>query len=91
MWKWTPATFVRRLRRYLILLSAPGVDAFQLKAFRAGRATSMVAHGCPLGEILMAGEWRSAAFARYVDEEAVDAAQLLAQTLDASDGEEDPS
>ena len=51
----------------------------------------MAAHGCPLGEILLAGEWRSAAFARYVDEAVVDAAQLRAQILEASDGDEDPS
>ena len=36
-----------------------------LKAFRAGRATSLAAAGSPMGIILAAGEWKSSTFLQY--------------------------
>ena len=42
-----------------------------------------------MGTILQAGEWRSSAFLRYVDEDVVDGASLLARAIDVSDAEND--
>ena len=61
--------------------------SFTLKTYRASSATSMASEGNSLGTILNAGEWRSAAFLRYVDEEMVDGATMLANTIDSSDAE----
>ena len=78
---------MKTLRRLLALLGVDGHSEFSLKAFRAGRATSLAAAGKSIGHILSAGEWRSAAFLSYIDTDAVDQAQLLDKTLDESDGE----
>ena len=43
----------------------------------------LAAEGKSIGAILQAGEWRSAAFLAYVDEEAVDASQLLDKLLES--------
>ena len=48
-----------------------GSQQWSWKSFRAGKATAMAQAGMSLGTILLAGEWRSAAFLRYLDEEAV--------------------
>ena len=74
--------------RLLKLLAVGGAQKFSFKAFRAGKATEMAATGSTLHQILSAGEWRSAAFARYVDEDIADSAQLLRCTIDASSDEE---
>ena len=72
----------------LTLCATADVAKFTLKAFRAGKATALAASGKSLGTILQAGEWRSSAFMSYVDTDVVDAAQILDQTLGASDEEE---
>ena len=75
------------MRQLLGLLQFEGASAVTLKAFRAGKATELAAAGKSVGHILRAGEWRSAAFLAYLDEDAVDAAQLLHRTLEQSDEE----
>ena len=47
----------------------------------------MAAAGKTVGDILTAGEWKSAAFVSYVDTDVVDQAQLLDQVVDQSDEE----
>ena len=89
MWAFTSQQFSQWLQRILTLLAVPGASSFTLKAFRAGKATALAAAGFSIGDILRAGEWCSRAFLAYIDEDAVDAAQLLQQTLAASDEEED--
>ena len=79
---------LRTLRRLLTLCSVPRPEAYTLKAYRAGKATALASAGKSLGDILSAGEWRSSAFLSYVDTDVVDHAQILDQTLAASDEED---
>ena len=60
-------------------------QSLTLKAFRAGRATHMASAGCSLGDILLAGEWRSAAFLKYVQIDTVDQAILFQECIDSGD------
>ena len=85
--EFTPHTFLSQLKRLLAILQIGGAEKTTLKCFRAGKATAMAAEGRGLGEILTAGEWRSKAFLRYIDEDMVDAAQLLSEAIEQSDGE----
>lgn len=87
LWYITPSTFLAKTRRYLGLLGVANARTFTLKAYRAGKATSMASAGATVGQILMAGEWRSHAFLRYVDTDVVDAAQLLSAVVEGSDCE----
>ena len=79
--------FVRHLRRLLTLLQIPESDSLTLKAFRAGKATELAKAGLPLGKVMAAGEWKSGAVARYIDDDAVDAVSLMSLVAEASDGE----
>ena len=87
LWGWTPAEFTRLMKRMLSLLLAPDAEKFSLKAFRAVKATELAKAGSALGSILAAGEWKSTAFMRYVDEDAVDASAVLGMVTEASDSE----
>ena len=89
LWELSSDQALKQLRRLLVLLEEPNAQAYTLKAFRAGKATALAASGKSLGVILAAGEWRSAAFLSYVDTDAVDHAQILDQTLAASDEEQE--
>ena len=73
----TPNQALHQIKRVLLLLGVPDGNFMAWKAVRAGRATSMAAEGLTLGEILEGGEWRSAAYLKYVNEEVADAGQLL--------------
>ena len=75
------------MKRMLSLLLAPDAEKFSLKAFRAGKATELAKAGSALGSILAAGEWKSTAFMRHVDEDAVDASAVLGMVTEASDSE----
>ena len=88
LWTAKPAEFVSTFRRLLTLLGTPEAARFTPKAFRAGRATALAVAGKSIGHILLAGEWRLAAFLRYVNEDAVDAAQLLDAAMAESSDEE---
>ena len=88
LWAFNQGQALASLRRLLALNATPDVAKFTLKAFRAGKATALAASGKSLGAILQAGEWRSSAFMSYVDTDVVDAAQILDQTLVASDEED---
>ena len=48
-------------------------DNLTWKAFRAGHATHLARIGTQVRVIMKAGEWRSAAYANYVDEDTFDA------------------
>eukprot|EP00930_Biecheleria_cincta_P003118 TRINITY_DN104055_c0_g1_i1.p1 TRINITY_DN104055_c0_g1~~TRINITY_DN104055_c0_g1_i1.p1 ORF type:complete len:613 (-),score=63.61 TRINITY_DN104055_c0_g1_i1:266-2104(-) len=87
LFKFTSHELLSTVRRFLTILEFPRVEQLTLKSFRAGKATEMAKRGCSLGTILCAGEWRSAAFLRYVDEDAVDLSMAFEEVL-ASD--EDP-
>ena len=53
----TSSSFLKAVRGMLTLLGHMEADKCTLKAFRAGRATSLTAAGSPFGVILAAGEW----------------------------------
>jgi len=78
----------RKLGRYLTLCGTAGAEAYTLKAFRAGRATEMAALGFTLPAILEAGEWKSRAVFNYVDIAVADHAEVLRQSIEASDDED---
>ena len=77
------------ITRLLVLLGIEGAKHFTWKSFRAGRATEMAAQGFTLDSILAAGEWRSAAFARYIDTDQADMQQVLRRALQHSEDEEE--
>ena len=81
--------FLKAVRRLLAQLCIPEPQRYTLKAFRAGKATALAAAGRPIGAILQAEEWRSAAFLAYIDEQEVDQAQLFHQALVESECEDD--
>ena len=75
------------IRQALACLRAATPELYTLKMFRAGHATELAKNGKSVGDILRAGEWRSAAFLSYVDEDLVDASQILDHVLEDSDME----
>jgi hypothetical protein len=79
------AQFTHAIKRALTLLEIPGASTFSLKAFRAGRATELALKGVPIGKILQAGEWKSSAFLRYIDEDTVDHASFAHEILESDD------
>ena len=87
LWNWTAPEFARLVKRLLFLLMTPGAERFTLKAFRAGKATELAKSGATLSAVLAAGEWKSSAFTKYVDEDAVDSATVACMVADCSDGE----
>ena len=76
------------LRDSLEGLKIPLASAFTLKSFRAGKATAMAANGDGLAAILQAGEWKSAAFLRYVSETEIDRMRMLQFAFDDDEIEE---
>ena len=52
------------------------------KASPTGKATQLLKDGKSLGEVLLAGEWKSKAVLHYVDEDSVDFAQVFDQLSD---------
>lgn len=89
LWGFTAGQVLGYLRMHLGRIACDRADQYTLKTFRAGRATALAAKGVNLRDILRAGEWRSAAFLRYVGEDAVDASTFLNQIYELSDKEEE--
>ena len=81
----TQACALTHMRRLLTLLGTPDAHQCSWKAVRSGRATEMAADGFTLAKILEAGEWRSSAFLRYIDETAADQGQSLRAALEEND------
>ena len=71
--------------KLLTALEVEAPELYSLKMFRSGHATTLAAEGKSIGHILQAGEWRSAAFLSYLDEDAVDAAQIVEHLLSDSE------
>ena len=87
LWTSSSHLLLTTLRRVLGAVKVDRPDEFTFKAFRAGHATALAEEGKSIGDILNAGEWRSAAFLSYIDEDIVDAGQVLEQVLGDSDCE----
>ena len=61
----------------LTLLGHTDANRGILKAFRAGRATSLAQASSPFGVILAAGEWKSSAFLQYCQADEISVSALL--------------
>ena len=73
----TSSSFLKAVLRMLTLLGHKEANKCTLKAFRAGRATSLAAAGSPIGVILAAGEWKSSAFLRYCQADCISVSAVL--------------
>ena len=82
-----PQQLLLKLRRHLTLLGVPDANSYGLHAFRRGCAMDMAAAGAPLWQILAAGEWKSAAFRKYLDEHEIESMAFAAFAADFSDDE----
>ena len=87
LWEHNSAQLFRLIKEQLRFLGVAEYNEFSWKSFRAGKATEMANDGFGLGQILLAGEWRSVSFLRYLDIEKVNPCRLLCNALDESDGE----
>ena len=88
LFQWTPHEMMRLIKATSYMFNN---DASELtwKSFRVGHATHLAITGSDLGQIMAAGEWRSAAFAAYVDPNALGAEVFLNQTMVTSDNEDE--
>ena len=82
-------TFLRQLRADLKALEVPNSAKFGTKAFRRGTALEMANSGHSLAEILVAGGWKSSAFAHYLSSKDVDFEGLF-RLIDKADEKDDP-
>ena len=89
VWGFKEAALQVEIKRSLAALKHPTAEQFSFKAFRAGRATELAQLGYSLSFILQAGEWKSSAFLRYIDEDAVDHSTFLTAAIE--DGEDEDS
>ena len=90
LWEFKSSPTLQLLRTQIGLLgSADGQRSLTWKSWRAGKATQLAKDGRSIGQILLAGEWKSASFDRYVDTDLIDPSALLQVTLDQSDDEEE--
>lgn len=87
LWEFNSGQFLRQLKEQLRFLGIAEYSELTWKSFRAGKATEMANDGYGLGQILLAGEWRSVSFLRYLDIEKANPCKLLCSTIDESDGE----
>ena len=66
-----------------------GLRSLSWKSWRVGKATQLAKDGRNIGQILLAGEWKSASYDQYVDTDLIDPSALLQVALDQSDDEAD--
>ena len=70
-------------------LRVPRAKAYRLHDFRRGHAQDMAAKGRTLAQILRAGDWRSSAFAIYLDTPDIQARAVVETALNAEDSDGD--
>jgi len=88
VWKFDGARLISMIKTQLGMLgSKDGEKSFSWKSFRGGKATDMAKCGLSLGEILLAGEWRSRAFERYVDADRIVPIEIPEEAIKDSDNE----
>ena len=73
----TSSSFLKAVRRMLTLLGHKNANKCTVKAFGAGRATSLAAAGSPTGVILAAGERKSSAFLCYCQSDEISVSAVL--------------
>jgi hypothetical protein len=86
IFEFTASQFLTSIRKFLTLLDYDNAPNFTFKSFRAGKAQQLAKDGVSLGTILQSGEWRSAAYLRYVEVEALEINQAF-QEVYHSDSE----
>ena len=84
----SPATFTKLLRKHAGVAGLPRADKRCSHEFRRGTTRQMVKNGSNLAGILRAGDWSSAAFAEYLDQDYIDQAALL-EVIDDQESDED--
>ena len=88
VWKFDGARLISMIKTQLGMLgSKDGEKSFSWKSFRGGKATDMAKCCLSLGEILLAGEWRSRAFERYVDADRIVPIEIPEEAIKDSDNE----
>ena len=80
LYKYSSSLMLTKLRLALKNAEVSGAEQATLKLFRCSKATAMVKAGCKRTEVLLAGELKTQAFARYVDVEIMDG--QMVQTSD---------
>ena len=88
MWSMDENDFLRQIKRAMVLLGIPGSDRVGLKAFRSGRATSLLSQNKALGTILKMGEWRSKAVVNHANVDEVNCNAFLNMQFEESDEED---
>ena len=73
---WRPHQVTRTLRRRLSVIGIPNAAAFTLKGFRRGHAQQIAEQGGALKLLLDAADWKSSAFATYLNLTKVEAAAV---------------
>ena len=76
------------LRGWLRVMGVADANKFRTHDLRRGHARDMLHAGARLGEILRAGEWRSAAFLTYLDREELECDATLEAHLGESSDED---
>jgi len=89
IFSFTEKEVLSNLKKAMLLMGIPGHKNLGLKAFRAGRATQLLAQNHALSTILSMGEWKWAAVQSYVDVDTVDANKFVAVAQDHSDEEDE--
>ena len=79
---------LQTLRGWLRVLKIEQAANYRTHDLRRGHARDMVQSGARLGEILRAGEWRSAAFLSYLDKDELECNATLEAHLGESSDEE---
>ena len=80
-------TALSGLRRRLEQLGLPDPGSYRLHDFRRGHAQDLLEGGSSLTLILKAGEWKSAAFLRYLQVEELEARAVLEAHMNLSEAE----
>lgn len=83
----SPAAFQLVLRRLANQLGIPRASSLTSKAFRRGSARELLRSNCTMAQVLVAGQWRSAAFLNYLARSEVDERAIFDCIDELSDNE----
>ena len=86
----SPGTFTKKLRQHTWVAGLPRADKRCSHEFRRGTARQMVKNGSNLAGILRAGDWSSAAYAEYLDQDYIDQPELLEIIADQESDDDQP-
>ena len=84
-----PAQALLALRQLLAALGVPNAKSYRTHDFRRGHAEDLQIGGARLCEILAAGDWRSAAFLIYLNQEKLECDRVVEAQTGFSDSEEE--